>query len=229
MNRILFLLVLPLLSFKGEEETTFDRSTFDLDLMKEFVQERLTADRVKRRKVEFEYNADIDSLAKSFLAENVRRKFNRTGRYKVRAQRSLRKRSYSAGIFSGEVKIAFFQLPIFPTFIDFKYDKRGDSLSFNLYEKRERSISNEDESENETTQEEELEKLPLLPYSYEILAMRIQKEINYSKVKRYISDRAGGKIGIAMALDQKTLDRSRIPELKVVVIYAGNLLSKIPD
>lgn len=141
---------------------------------------------------------------------------------KTKRKRSLEKRIrrifFGSNCSFGLIEAISFEIPLVKkTSRDFHYNKKGPDGGFNLYRGKSKPKA--------TKEDPEPKEVPLEAYTYEELQQLIQTQLTRKKVNRYLREKNIAAFGYYIQLDQTTLNKGKIPQLKVLLILGEKRFS----
>ncbi|AEA44744.1 hypothetical protein [Fluviicola taffensis] len=133
---------------------------------------------------------------------------------KVKQKRSLEKRIrrifFGSNCCFGLIETISFEIPLVKSKGHFHYNKKGADGGFNLYEGKSKPKA--------TKENPEPNEIPLETYTYEELKGLIQIQFNRKKVNRFLAEKSIAAFGYYMQLDESTIQKNKIPTVKVLLI-----------
>ena len=141
---------------------------------------------------------------------------------KTRRKESLEKRIrrifFGSNCSFGLIETVSFEIPVVKkSRRSFHYNKKGPDGGFNLYEgKLKPKATKEDPEPTEKALEN---------YTYEEIRQLVKTQFNRKKVNRYLSEKHVAAFGYYIQLDESTVNRNKIPKLKVLIILGEKRFS----
>lgn len=140
---------------------------------------------------------------------------------KTKRKKSLEKRIrrvfFGSSCSFGLIETISFEIPLVKKTSNFYYNKKGPDGGFNLYRGKSKPKASKDDPEPKET--------ALDAYTLEELEELIQRQFTRKKVNRYLSEKNIAAFGYFMQLDETTLNKSKIPKLKVLLILGEKRFS----
>lgn len=133
-------------------------------------------------------------------------------------QKRIRRIFFGSNCSFGLIESIAFEIPLVKkTSGNFHYNKTGLDGGFNLYEGKSKPKA--------TKEDPEPKEVPLEAYSYEEIQQLIRTQFTRKKINRYLSEKNITAFGYYIQLDESTVNRSKIPKLKVLVILGEKRFS----
>lgn len=143
---------------------------------------------------------------------------------KVKRKRSLEKRIrrifFGSNCNFGLIETISFEIPLVKSKGDFHYNKKGADGGFNLYDGKSKP-----KATKESAAADEPKEVALEGYSYEEIQRLISTQFSRKKVNRHLTEKNIAAFGYFIQLDESTLNKSRIPTLKVLLILGEKRFS----
>lgn len=141
---------------------------------------------------------------------------------KTKRKRSLEKRIrrifFGSNCSFGLIETVSFEIPLVKkTTRDFHYNKKGVEGGFNLYKGKYKPKA--------TKEDPEPTEVPLEAYMYDELLQLIKTQFIRKKVNRYLSEKNIAAFGYYIQLDESTVQKNKIPKLKVLIILGEKRFS----
>lgn len=137
---------------------------------------------------------------------------------KHRLEKRIRRIFFGSSCSFGLIETIAFEIPIVKEpFGYFHYNKKGAAGGFNLYKGKSKP--------KKTKEDPEPEEIPLELYSYDEVQQLIKKQLSRKKVYRHLSEKQVSAFGYYMELDEKTVNRNKIPKVKVLIILGEKRFS----
>lgn len=133
-------------------------------------------------------------------------------------QKRIRRIFFGSNCSFGLIESISFEIPLVKkTSLNFHYNKSGPDGGFNLYEGKSKPRA--------TKEKPEPEEVPLAFYSYEEIRQLIKSQFTRKKITRYLSEKNIAAFGYYIQLDESTVNKSKIPTLKVLLILGEKRFS----
>lgn len=133
-------------------------------------------------------------------------------------QKRIRRIFFGSSCSFGLIETISFEIPLVKKKSpNFHYNKNGPNGGFNLYEGKSKPRA--------TKEVPEPEEVSLEAYSYDEIQQLIQTQFTRKKINKYLFQKQIAAFGYHMELDQSTVNRSRIPKLKVLLILGEKRFS----
>lgn len=140
---------------------------------------------------------------------------------KAKRKRSLEKRIrrifFGSNCSFGLIETISFEIPLLKSTSHFYYNKKGPDGGFNLYKGKRKPRA--------TKENPEPEEMALKAYSYEEIQAHIRKQFSRKRVFRHLSEKNISAFGYYIELDQSTVQKNKIPQLKVLLILGEKRFS----
>lgn len=166
-----------------------------------------------------------DTLMKSMALTNLSKFCSTNGlslfssRFKTRESKAKRIRQilHHSKKTYGLVSVHTFTVPLVKQKRRFFYDKNGPDGGFNLYK---------DRKPTKKEVEEGYEYVPLEQYTYEEMSDLLSRKLRISNISKEFQRRRTCAFGYHFFINQKTVGRKKIPELRCIVILGHKRLPK---
>lgn len=136
---------------------------------------------------------------------------------KKRLEKRIRRIFFGSRCSFGLIESVSFEIPLVKTKGKFHYNKKEDDGGYKLYDgKRKPKASKENP---------EPEEVALEAYSYEEIQKHINRQLTRKRVYRYFNEKHIAAFGYYIELDQTTVHRNKIPQLKVLLILGEKRFS----
>lgn len=122
------------------------------------------------------------------------------------------------------IKATAFRIPLIKVNGRYHYDKKDDETDLHLFTGKKETLSKKEEEEGKT-----LKRKPLEPITELELIKLLKRRIYKSLKKKHISNGTFSRIGIHVELDDRTINRKKIPTLKVVIIIGAKKLQGVKN
>lgn len=133
-------------------------------------------------------------------------------------QKRIRRIFFGSNCSFGLIESISFEIPLVKkNSPNFHYNKNGPDGGFNLYKGKSKPHA--------TKEDPEPKEESLATYSYEEIQQLIQTQFIRKKINKYLSQKNIAAFGYYMELDQSTVNRSKIPKLKVLLILGEKRFS----
>ncbi|WP_300660813.1 hypothetical protein [Fluviicola sp.] len=136
---------------------------------------------------------------------------------KKRLEKRIRRIFFGSRCNFGLLETISFEIPLVKTKGQFHYNKKGPAGGYNLYKGKHKA--------KKTVENPEPEEIALEEYSYEEIQKHISNQLSRKKVYRYLSEKNIAAFGYSIELDQSTVQKNKIPQLKVLLILGEKRFS----
>jgi hypothetical protein len=141
----------------------------------------------------------------------------RKAKRKESLEKRIRRIFFGSNCSFGLIETISFEIPLVKKTSNFYYNKKGPDGGFNLYRGKSKPKASKDDPEPKET--------ALDGYTFEELENLIQRQFTRKKVNRYLSEKNIAAFGFYMELDETTVNKSRIPKLRVLLILGEKRFS----
>ncbi|WP_341906434.1 hypothetical protein [Fluviicola taffensis] len=132
-------------------------------------------------------------------------------------QKRIRRIFFGSNCSFGLIESISFEIPLVKKSGSFHYNKTGPDGGFNLYKGKSKPKA--------TKENPEPEEIPLEAYTYEEIPQLIRTQFNRKKINKYLSEKNIAAFGYYIQLDESTVNKSKIPKLKVLLILGEKRFS----
>lgn len=215
--RYFFIILLSLSVWRAEAQD-FDPVHPDYALLKQLVLEKIDAKRARKSQKQLINNPALQTTADNYTAFYKASKFERNAENKLRIEKKIKKVCKANGYKNAFINYHITSIPCM-NFHGKKFylDKEDTETSTHLF-------IGERPTKKEKAKDDFKEK-PVKPYTYQELADLIAKEFMNDEGTFKILNNGYDKFGFSIAVEQRTLFRTKIPRIKAIIIVGGNRIT----
>lgn len=129
----------------------------------------------------------------------------------IRIRKTLRRVFLAANCDFGLITYVAFDIPLVKESFQFYYDKNGPDGGFNLYKGKKKPVSTEEEPEPE--------QIPLESFTLQEVYRKLDRKLGNGEAAQALRRKEIVAIGLYVRIQPKTINRNKIPQARVVVIY----------
>lgn len=216
MNKlcVLILLFSSAVSFSQKRSDLLDPTSFNKDFLEKCILEELNS----AKNIQLEENESLKKLAKDFQLEFESKHFYSAKRYQLRIDKEISLKSSDELNYEGSLVVSAVSSIDIINYEggDFHYHRADKLSTLHLYY-----------GEREKANQIEEKLIPL--DSYESLSKKIVQKNLSGDNKKTLKSSAYKDVGLSVSLDYKTLYRSKIPQIKVIMILGGDQTALLRD
>ena len=200
-------------------QTTLATDIFDpTEMNKGFLEKCIVQELNKRKKIELNDNTTLKKVASDFQESFQSRHFYSPKRYQARIDKEIRMKGNDKLNYKGTLIVSAISSVDAVNYNEKKFHyHRGDTYSkLHLFY-------------GERTKLNQVEENVIPLHTYASMAQSIVDNNLSGFNKKMMKSSAYKDIGLSVSLDYKTLYRSKIPQIKVVVILGGSQIALLQD
>lgn len=203
--------------FKAQAQD-FDPVHPDYALLKQLVLEKIGSKRARKSQKELINNPALQTTADAYTASYKANKFERTTENKLRIGKKIKKLCKANGYKNAFINYHITSIPCM-NFRGKKFylDKEDTETPTHLFVG--------DRPTKKEKAEADFKAKPVKPYTYQELADLIAKEFMNDEGTFKILNNGYDKFGFSIAVEQRTLFRTKIPRIKAIIIVGGNRIT----
>ena len=196
----------------------FDPTNPNYDLLKNLVIEKLNHKRIKKNKTTLEFNEALQKTADAYVAIFSASKLEKTSNNKLYIGKKIKRNCKSNGYSNAFIDYDITSIVCMSSSnLIFYYDKEDNETSTHLFIGKKPS--------KKEKLDPKYKKKPLKLHSYSHLADLLVKQFITDEGNFKILNNGYDKYGFALAVEQRTLFKNKIPKLKLILIMGGNRIT----